>query len=241
MRKIKKLCFFLRCLIPSLYINFWYLPFKQAIRFPILIRKPHFHTIGKGRIVIDAPRIYTGMIRLGTFEVATFPDNGISLKHEGLIIFRGKCRIGNDCHIVCGKHGKITFGQGFMATAGLKMVSQCGITFGKYARIGWGSIIIDTNFHPLYDMEKKRFKKPFGEIHIGDNNWLGLQCVMMPGVTTPERCIFGARTVITRGGNYEPYCVHGGSPVRVLSRNVMRIIGQDQIKDYSTYNNDVNS
>lgn len=55
----------------------------------------------------------------------------------------------------------------------------------------------------------------------------------MPGVRTSERCIFGARTIVTRGGQYELYWVHGGNPVRILSRNVMRIIGQDIIKDYS--------
>lgn len=232
MEKIKKILFFIRCLIPSLYFNFKYLPFRQAIKLPILVYKLHFHVL-KGKVVIDAPKIYTGMIRLGIFAVGVYPNNGISLKHEGMLIFKGKCRIGNDCHIVCGKLGKIVFGEDFKASAGMKIVSQCGITFGKEVRVGWGGIIIDTNFHPLYDMEKKRFKKAFGKIHIGDNNWMGLQCLVMPGVVTPERCIFGARTVITRGGNYEPYCVHGGSPIRVLSRNAMRIIGQDQIKDYS--------
>lgn len=149
------------------------------------------------------------------------------------MIFKGKCHIGNDCYVICGKHGRIEFGNDFKVTAGLKMVSQCGITFGKDVLIGWGCLVIDTNFHPLYDMEKKEFKKAFGKIRIGDNNWFATQCVIMPSVQTPERCVFGARTVVTRGGQYESYCVHGGSPVRVLSRNVMRIIGQDSIKDYS--------
>ena len=232
MQKIEKFCFFIRCLIPSLYFNFKYLPFQQAVKLPILVHKPHFYRL-RGRIVIDAARIYTGMIRLGTFDTATYPNNGIYLKLEGLLVFKGKCRIGNDSHIICGKHGKIVFGEAFKIGSGIKMVSHCGITFGKETRIGWGVIIIDTNFHPLYDIEKKKFKKAFGSINIGDNNWFGLQCVVMPGVTTPEHCIFGARTVVTRNGNYESFCVHGGSPVRVLSRNVMRIIGQDQIKDYS--------
>lgn len=232
MEKIKRILLFVRCLLPSLYFNLKYLPFRQAIKLPIWIYKPHFHVL-KGKVVIDAPKIHTGMIRLGIFAVGAYPNNGISFKHEGMLIFKGKCCIGNDSHLVCGKSGKIVFGEDFLATAGMKIVSQCGITFGKENRIGWGGTIIDTNFHPLYDMEKKRFKKAFGMIHIGDNNWMGLQCLIMPGVVTPERCIFGARTVITRGGNYESYCVHGGSPIRVLSRNVMRIIGQDQIKDYT--------
>lgn len=232
MEKIKKIIFFIRCLIPSLYFNLKYLPFRQAIKLPILVHKPHFQKLG-GKVIIDAPRIFPGMIRLGIFASVLFPNNGFSVQHEGLLVFKGKCRIGNDCHIVCGKQGKIIFGDDFIATAGLKLVSKCGITFGKKTLIGWNNIIIDTNFHPIYDIEKKQFNKAFGEIHIGDNNWLSTQCMTLPGVTTPNHCIFGARTVITRNGEYESYCLHGGSPVKILKKNVMRIIGQNSIKDYS--------
>lgn len=232
MQRLIKIGSLIRSFIPSLFFCMKYLPFRQAVKLPVLVYKPHFHRLG-GKVIIDAPTVYTGMIRLGFNGGGPYPKSGISLKHEGELVFQGKCRIGNDSHIVCGKQGRIVFGPDFRATAGVKIVSMCGVTIGKEVRLGWGSIILDTNFHPLYDMEKQRFKRAFGRVCIGDNNWFGLQCLIMPGVTTPERCIIGARTTVTRGGNYEPYCVHGGSPVRVLSRNVMRIIGEDQIKDYS--------
>ena len=77
-------------------------------------------------------------------------------------------------------------------------------------------------------MEKKKFKKASGKIHIGDFNWFGTECKIMHSVETPERCIFGMGTIVTRGCCAQSYCVMGGSPVRVLSQNVMRIIGQDQ-------------
>lgn len=232
MANTSKLTFILRAFIPSVYFNFKYLPFKQAIKLPILTYKPHFHRL-KGKIIIDSHNVYTGMIRLGIFASAMYNNTGFSIKHEGTIVFKGRCRIGNDTNIVCGKQGKIVFGEDFRNSAGMKIVSHCGITFGKETRLGWGGLVMDTNFHPIYDIEKKKFKKAFGKINIGDNNWFGAQCMIMPSVETPERCIFGARTIVTRGGQYESYCVHGGNPVRVLTRNVMRIIGQDIIKDYS--------
>lgn len=231
-KKISHLLILLRAFIPSIYFCLKYLPFRQAIKLPILVYKPHFLKL-KGTVVIENENIRFGMVKLGFLTHVLYPNTGITVKNEGKLVFKGKCDIGNDCYIVCGKQGRIEFGDDFKVTAGLKMVSQCGITFGKETRIGWGCIVMDTNFHPLYDMEKQKFKKAFGKIRIGDNNFFTSQCFIMPSVQTPERCIFGARTVVTRGGQYEPYCVHGGSPVRVLSRNVMRIIGQDSVKDYS--------
>lgn len=215
----------------TLFFNFYYLPIRQAIFLPIWIYKPHFIRL-KGKIKIESTTLKPGMIRLGFLGGRMYPNNGIQWTHEGIVTFKGTCRIGNNSFIVTGKQGNIIFENDFMATASAKIISFIGIKFGISTRLGWEGLVMDTNFHPLYDMEKDKFKKAYGSIHIGDFNWFGNQCLIMHSVTTPERCIFGGRSVITRGGKYESYCVHGGSPIRVLSRNVMRVIGKDKIDEY---------
>lgn len=233
MKRLNRICLFLRMLLPSLWFNFKYLPFKQAAKLPILLYKPTFLKLN-GSVIIESVNIRFGMIKLGMFTSAAYPNSGITIRNYGQIVFKGKCHIGNDTYIICGRQGKIVFGDDFRVTCGFKIISNCGISFGEHVLLGWGVIVIDSNFHPLYDMEKEKFKKPFAPVIIGNNNWFGMNCLIMPGVMTPDYCIFGARTVVTRGGNYESYCVHGGSPIRVLSRNVKRIIGQDAVKYYTT-------
>lgn len=219
-------------LIPSILFDFRYLPFKQAIKLPVWVYKMRLLS-QRGIISIESDRIYSGMIQLGFPRCATYPNNGITWRNRGKVVFKGSCKIGNDCYVIVGKQGTLTFGNDFKANAGMKLVSECSITFGNHTRFGWGGIMMDTNFHPLYDIEKKKYKRAFSPIVIGDYNWFGLQCYIMHGVHTPERCIFGARSIVTRGGQFEPYCVHGGSPIRVLSRNVMRNYDNDRITDYS--------
>lgn len=224
--------YYIRSIIPSIIFDLRYLPFKQAIKLPILVFKMKSLS-SKGKVIIDTEDISTGMIQLGFPRAATYPNTGITWRNQGKVIFRGTCRIPNDCYVIIGKQATLTFGDDFIANAGLKLVSNCKISFGKSVRFGWSVTIMDTNFHPLYDMEKKHFKKAFSPIVIGDYNWFATQCYIMHGVQTPERCIFGARSMVTRGGKYESYCVHGGSPVHVLSRNVMRDYDHDQITDYT--------
>ena len=230
--KLSKVLIMLRALIQSIIFNFKYLPIKQALKLPILVYKPHFLKLG-GSVCIENSNIHFGMIRMGFLVTRTYPNSGIHWCNEGNIVFKGKAVIKNDCYILCGNQGKIVFGERFEASAGTKIVSRCSITFGKYTSLGWGVIVMDTNFHPLYDLEKKEFKQAFGPIEIGDYNWFATQCVIMPRVKTPEHCIFGIRSIVTRGAIFESYCVHGGSPLRVLSRNVMRDYDNDLIKDYS--------
>lgn len=229
---LKKITLFLKALFPSLFFNFHYLPFKQAIKLPIWIFKPHIHKL-KGSVIIDSQKIKTGMILLGAHGGRMYPNNGIEWTNEGEVVFKGKCMIGNNSFLVTGKQGRIEFGADFMSTASLKIISFCGITIGKHVRLGWEVMIMDTNFHPFYDREKQKFKRAYGKIVIGDNNWISTQSVVLNSVETPHHCYFGLRSVITRGGDYESYCLYGGSPLRVLSRNVERIIGQDKITDYS--------
>ena len=86
---------------------------------------------------------------------------------------------------------------------------------------------MDTNFHPIYDMAKKKYGKAHGPIVIGEYNWFGTGCKVMHSVTTPERCIFGMGTTVTRSCEMKSYCLMGGSPVRVLRENVMRDYDHD--------------
>jgi len=227
---------FVKVFFPSIIFNFRYLPFKQAVKLPIWACKPHIHKF-KGKVIIDAEHIKTGMIRLGVHGGRMYPNNGFSWTNEGIVIFKGYCMIGNNSFIITGDQGKIVFGDDFIATTSVKIISFCGITFGEHARLGWDSIVMDTNFHPFYNRETEQFKRAFGRISIGDYNWISTQSVVLHSVETPHHCYFGLRSVITRSGDYESYCLYGGSPLRVLSRNVERIIGQDKITDYSLFEN----
>lgn len=214
----------------SIYFNFHYLPFKQAIKIPIFLHKPKFINL-KGTIKIESDKIYRGMIQMGFKTCHLYPDAGIVYENNGGgIIFKGSCRIGNDSSILVGKNGTLIFGEDFANTARAKIICSTSIIFGNHCRLGWDTIVMDTSFHPLYDMEKKKFNSACKPIVIGDYNWFGLQCIVMPGVNTPERCIFGLRSIVNRNAHVDSYCTHGGYPLTILRKNVMRILGQDQIE-----------
>lgn len=211
----------LRSILPTIYFNFHYLPLFQAIRLPILLYKPRFRRC-KGSIQING-EIKFGMIRLGFDNVGIFPSSGISWENNGgKIIFEGKTQIGNNSFLSFGPNTQVFFGKDFVATTSLKLVSWEGIDFGSHTSIGWDCLFMDTSFHPLYDMANKKYKPACGKIIIGEYNWFATKCVVMPSTITPERCIFGMNTIITKSCVKEPYCIMGGSPVRILSRNVMR-------------------
>ena len=90
---------------------------------------------------------------------------------------------------------------------------------------------MDTNFHPLLDLKTGALKKASGSIKIGDYNWFGTGCKVLHSVKTPERCIFGLDSVITKNSVFKSYSLHGGNPLRIISQDMMR----DYENDMETY------
>ena len=94
-----------------------------------------------------------------------------------------------------------------------------GIEFGDNVWIGPGVGVISAN-HELTDFTK-HIKN--GPIHIGNNCWLGMNSVILPGVELGEHVIVAAGAVVTR--DFPDNCVIGGNP-QSLSRKSMRTQGR---------------
>lgn len=182
----------------------------------------------RGRIIIDAATVRPGMIQLGRHMVSIYPDTGIIWdQHGGEVVFHGECNIGSGAAVSFGRNTHVEFGHHFVASAQWRCVSYRGIEFGENTRFGWNNLVMDTNLHRLYDRDKKAFKKASGRIVIGAHNWFATDCRVLHSTVTPPRCIFAAGTTVTPRTPMESYCVSGGSPARILTRNVERIYGQD--------------
>lgn len=55
--------------------------------------------------------------------------------------------------------------------------------------------------------------------------------MILHSVETPNNVVFGTHSII-KGNHFNPSCVYAGNPLRIVKRDVMRIIGQDTIEEY---------
>ena len=221
-------------IIKTIYFNFKYLPLYQAVKFPIYVHNAILDDM-RGKILIDSPVVYHGMVSLGKWGVKIFHDKRIVWQnHGGTVIFKGKCLIGAGSSISVNAHAIVEFGEDFINSAGLKLIASRRVTFGEKARLGWNTMVMDTNMHPLKDKMTGKRGKGGAPISIGDFNWFGSNCIILPGVNTPERIICGLATIVTRNVEWEPYSLYGGSPIHKLRGNVYRDYDDD--KDEEVYN-----
>ena len=82
--------------------------------------------------------------------------------------------------------------------------------------IGANTIITDTDFHPLE--LQNRLENPINgdssPIMIQDHVFIGMQCIVLKGVTLGEGCVIGAGSIVTR--DVEPYTIVAGNPIRTV-------------------------
>ncbi|MFD1294193.1 hypothetical protein ACFQ5N_10130 [Lutibacter holmesii] len=230
LKKIWKQRSIVRSLPYTVYFNFYYLPFKQAIKLPIFLYKPELLKV-EGKVKLDAAEVKTGMIRLGFRTVSLYPNSGIRWEnHGGTVVFRGKCIVGNDSAISIGVNGNVDFGNNFLVSANLKLTSYCSVTFGDNVRLAWEVIIMDTSFHKLKDLEGKLKGKTLDPIIIGNNNWIPTRCIVMKGTKTPDFCIFGAGSYLNKDySNYPSHILLAGSPLEIKAEGIWRDRTDDSI------------
>jgi acetyltransferase-like isoleucine patch superfamily enzyme len=73
--------------------------------------------------------------------------------------------------------------------------------------------------HPYQDIEdhnpiRSRLSHSPRPVEIGEESFLGVGSVILPGVSLGRRCIVGANSVVTH--SMPDYCVCAGAPARVI-------------------------
>ena len=223
----------LRSLPQTLYFNFHYLPFRQAIHLPILLYKPRLVDM-KGSVKIcctGGGKIRYGMIRLGFHHVPLYPNSGITYEnHGGTITFHGRCTIGNNAAISVGEKATLDIGDNVLNTSSLKLVAYDKVVIGERVRFGWAVLLMDTDFHKL-TKTKGGYSKGHAPVVIGSNNWFGNGCRIMKRTSTPDYCIIQGGTTLSGPVEAPPYSVVGtDSKIIVKTTGVWRNVDDDKIE-----------
>jgi len=99
------------------------------------------------------------------------------------------------------------------------------LIIGRYVCIASGVIILmggNHNHNPdwisVYPFEShiKDSYKPKGYTIIGNDVWIGMEAIIMPGVKIGDGAIIGARSVVTK--DVEPYSIVCGNPAKEIKK-----------------------
>lgn len=109
----------------------------------------------------------------------------------------------------------VIVGENFAMTGGTLCAAQ-SIIIGNNVTVGANSTIIDTDFHPL-DAAARALESSGGAsapVVIEDDVFIGMNCLVMKGVSIGAGSIIGAGSVVTR--DIPPHVIAAGNPAKVI-------------------------
>jgi len=135
---------------------------------------------------------------------------------------QGTMLIGDDCsfrsvnvplELVTGPRGKLEIGNEVFINYGCSIAAMREITIGSRVQIGPYVMIIDTDFHDLYDRERRPEPRP---IVIEDDVWIGAKASILRGVRIARGAVVAVGAVVHH--DVAPFTVVGGVPAQVIKR-----------------------
>lgn len=209
----------------TIRLNFTLLPFKKALKLPIIVTgKLIIDSLKGGHVEIDAP-LHFGMINFGrdidNMPIATCKSR---VMINGKVTFKGHCILNQSVNL-CVWHGAhVEIGHCVIIASGILLKSAHNIVIGDYTRIASGSFIMDTNVHTVKDTETGRIARNYAPIIIGSRCWLTMNTSVTAGAVIPDYSITARGSLINKDFSKDGTIglMLGGSPAKVLKTGVRR-------------------
>lgn len=112
-------------------------------------------------------------------------------------------------------HAALNIGDFFGMTGG-SIVADEYIQIGDNVSVGANTIICDTDFHPLRQTERLRAPNQgaTAPVVIENSVFIGMQCLILKGVTIGEGSVIGAGSVVVK--NVPAGVIVAGNPAQVI-------------------------
>ena len=180
---------------------------RRVIAYPYIRMAFAYHGVpwGDGWRVLGMPIIQrhrASEISLGDdLSLRSWPRTNPLVPHHPVVLAtrspEASIRIGSGC--------------GFTGTT---LVAAVGIQIGDRVQVGANASIVDTDFHPLHpvDRESDFNAGRSAPIYIKDDVFIGMDSLVLKGVTIEEGSVVGAGSVVTR--DVPSFTIVAGNPAR---------------------------
>lgn len=209
--------------VKTLGFNLKMLPFSQAKKLPVLFFGKVLFSGLSGEIKIDAP-IKFGLVGFGQkYELIKTSKRNAQLTINGKFIVKGHIQFGPDYVIIINKGGVLEMGNFSSLGGSGKIICFKKIKFDDFARVGFESQVMDTNFHKMKDIETDMLLPSIKNVVLGKYNYIGNRVSIMPGTKTPDFCTVTSSSLCNKDyTSWGEKILIGGVPAKLIKNNISR-------------------
>lgn len=213
--------------LKTLWFNFRYLPFSQALKLPIyLYGKFSIPNCRKGRINLKPTFISQGMIMLGCYKSQDLYGHKTThttiLNIQGQWVLKGAFMLSNGSVLAIGPLGLLETGHDVAIGPCSRLYCTNSIILGKRIRASWDVQIFDTNFH--YTIKDGRISKNKACVKVGNYCWIANRVSLMPKTNLPDHSVVASNSMVNKDfSEISPKSLFAGSPAKHILTGIQRI------------------
>jgi acetyltransferase-like isoleucine patch superfamily enzyme len=151
-------------------------------------------------------------------------------KQPSAVVFGNHVSVYAGCSFAVGNDGVCTVGD-FTLLNGAIVMAEERIDIGSHCLISWGVGFADSDFHPLEPAQRlidaqalapffkdrpPRPKLKTAPVKIGDNVWIGMNAVVLKGVTIGDNSVVAAGAVVTK--SVPANVIVAGNPAEIVKK-----------------------
>lgn len=151
-------------------------------------------------------RLGRNVTACGNVALMRWPGGKISIGND--VQFVSSWRRSTACSLafpvrlrVFGPGSEIEIGDGCQMSGASITARSCAIRLGRGVLLGPNCIMVDSDFHAHWPPQKRADSPGYendAPVSIGDYAWIGLNVIILKGVTIGKGAIIGAGSVVTR-------------------------------------------
>ena len=201
----------------TLWFCFKALPFRQAIRIPILVSwNVKVREVGTIRILHP---VTPGMISIGDIKIDPWETNAdqIIFTNQGTITFGGRTKIHPGVRLAVLPGASLTLGERVLFGCKNRIICTRSITIGHDFRFSWEGQMFDTDFHFLTNLTTGHVSQRQRPIVIGDNVFIGNRCTLGKGTILPNGTVVSCCSKVSGDHSAEgENLLIAGNPAKVI-------------------------
>ncbi|MCI6190339.1 MAG: acyltransferase [Clostridium sp.] len=217
---VKKFIKLIYCLPKTIYFNFYYLSFKEAIKFPIYVHgSVKIGNMGN-RKAIKLCSLKRGSVRLGmsegSFEIKN-KNCWWNISKGAKVTFKGNADLSRGFNFEVAKDAYVEIGNDFACNVNVIITSAKQIIFGNNCLIGWNVSFMDGDGHKILYKNTKEIINKNKDIKIGNNVWIGACSTILKGTNIKNNSVIAYRSIVTNKFDEEGCIILNNS---VIKRNI---------------------
>ena len=216
MKKLRLYFLYLLGMPKTIYFNLKYLPLNKALSLPVFISHRVWLKECGGKVELSSYKMAS--VKIGFGGVSIFDENrSRSIWHvNGTVKFKGRAMFGHGSKIDVS--GLMEVGDNFEITAESSIVCHEKVVFGNDVLISWDTLIMDCDFHKIYD-EHDQVINEDSPVIIGNKVWIGCRCLILKGVSIADGAVVAASSTVNKTIDAASSII-AGSPAKMVKQNI---------------------